>query len=511
MKDLVGRSKNERKLDGIYNRQIKELIINKHKNEKRNSDIFLNLSKRSKNEDIPFPEIYEKDKKKKYMDSLKRNVEKNKKFESKDNNNVILEGEKEKNPKGENGCHNNINNTSNSNNNSVVTIYKGIYMIIYKHIYSKNKFSKSLTIFINLCINYMNNDNKHIFFFAFDKIINTFNEKYLYNDNHDILKNNIYTFYNNNETHIKCMISFFDKVINKIIDNRFVINYTYEQNEHTQKKENLQESLKGDEHITSLKEQNIQTKQHSYTNVDLCEKDNTPHYTIVHITKEEKQFLKALKIKVYYIIILFKLNDNFIFNKLIGIYRQIFEEIQKEYNLYEHDKTIQNNNNDGNNNNDDNNNNDNNNNNNNNNNNDGNNNQDHVNDNDEIINNYFLFLKDKWILPNEYQIFKIKRKAFVKCLSNLYHFINVKWAKTSVESLLHDVYMKKFMFETCDEIIIENIQSSIKTNFNKRASKFESSHVLSIGESLNPVVDAREEKIVSIHGSHVWSNKQMDR
>lgn len=47
------------------------------------------------------------------------------------------------------------------------------------------------------------------FFFAFDKIINTFNEKYLYNDNHDILKNNIYTFYNNNETHIKCMISFF--------------------------------------------------------------------------------------------------------------------------------------------------------------------------------------------------------------------------------------------------------------------------------------------------------------
>ncbi|KYO02043.1 hypothetical protein PRSY57_0403600 [Plasmodium reichenowi] len=493
MKDLVGRSKNERKLDGIYNRQIKELIINKHKNEKRNSDIFLNLSKRSKNEDIPFPEIYEKDKKKKYMDCLKRNVEKNKKLECKDNNNIILEGDKEKNTEGENECRNNINNTTNSNSNSVVTIYKGIYMIIYKHIYSKNKFSKSLTIFINLCINYMNNYNKNIFFFAFDKIINTFNEKYLYNDNHDILKNNIYTFYNNNETHIKCMISFFDKVINKIIDNRFVINYTYEQNEdNTQKKENLQESLKGDENITSLKEQNIQTKQHSSRNDDLCEKDNTTHYTIVHITKEEKQFLKALKIKVYYIIILFKLNDNFIFNKLIGIYRQIFEEIQKEYNLYEHDETIQNNNNYGNNNNN-------------------NNNQDHVNDNDEIINNYFLFLKDKWILPNEYQIFKIKRKAFVKCLSNLYHFINVKWAKTSVESLLHDVYMKKFMFETCDQIIIENIQSSIKTNFNKRTTKFESSHVLSIGESLNPVVDAREEKIVSIHGSHIWSNKQMDR
>ncbi|SOV74076.1 conserved Plasmodium protein, unknown function [Plasmodium sp. gorilla clade G3] len=505
MKDLVGRSKNERKLDGIYNRQIKDLIINKHKSEKRNSDIFLNLSKRSNNEDIPFPEIYEKGKKQKYMDSIKGNVEKNKKLEKnkilekKDNIDVILEGDKEKNTEEENACHNdNINNTTSSNNNSVVTIYKGIYMIIYKHIYSKNKFSKSLTIFINLCINYMNNNNKHIFFFAFDKIINTFNEKYLYNDNHDILKNNIYTFYNNNEIHIKCMISFFDKVINKIIDNRFIINYTYEQNEHTEK-ENLQESLIGDENITHLKKQNIQKKQHRSTNDDLCEKENTPHYTIVHITKEEKQFLKALKIKVYYIIILFKLNDNFIFNKLIGIYRQIFEEIQKEYNLYEHkeiinDETIQNNNsnNDNNNNNNK-------------------NNQDNINDNDEIIKNYFLFLKDKWILPNEYQIFKMKRKAFVKCLSNLYHFINIKWAKTSVESLLHDVYIKKFMFETCDEIIIENIQSSIKTNLNKRASKFESSHVLSIGESLNPVVDARDEKIVSIHGSHVWSNKQMDR
>ncbi|KYO02769.1 hypothetical protein PGSY75_0406000 [Plasmodium gaboni] len=505
MKDLVGRSKNERKLDGIYNRQIKELIINKHKNEKRNSDIFLNLSKRSNNENIPFPEIYEKDKKKKYMDSLKGNVEKNKNLERKDNNDIIFEGEKEK--KYHNDNINNSNSNNNNNNNSVVTIYKGIYMIIYKHIYSKNKFSKSLTIFINLCINYMNNDNKHIFFFAFDKIINTFNEKYLYNDNHDILKNNIYTFYNNNETHIKCMISFFDKVINKIIDNRFVIHSTYEENEHTEKKKNTQQLLKTDENITPSKKQSIQTKQHSSTNHDLCEKEDTTHHqTIVHITKEEKQFLKALKIKVYYIIILFKLNDNFIFNKLIGIYRQIFDEIQKEYNIYEHDETIKNNNNSSNdhscnnhscNNHSCN--------------NHSCNNQDNINDNEEMIKNYFLFLKDKWIRPNEYQIFKMKRKAFVKCLSNLYHFINIKWAKTSVESLLQDVYMKKFMFDTSDEIIIENIQSSIKNNLNKRTSKFESSHVLSIGESLNPVVDARDEKIVSIHGSHVWSNKQMDR
>ncbi|CRG98548.1 conserved Plasmodium protein, unknown function [Plasmodium relictum] len=501
MKELIGRSRNERKLDGIYNKQ-RDILVNRIKN-KENNDIFLNLSKRKTNEPLPFPEIYEKKRK---VNKQNINEEKN-----------VTE----------------INNKDSENN---ITIYKGIYMIVNKHIYSKIKFFKSINIFTNLCINYMNNDNKTIFFYAFDQILNVFLEKHLYDD---IKKNNIYTFYNYNELHIKCMISFFDKVINRIIDNKFVINNKFQENVSSKVEEsiitsqncikkdsqenqvscninndnnnnkNLNENLKNDNLPNFSDKKNASTKSNNFS--DELKDRIKQNVNVIRITKEEKQFLKLLKIKTYYLIILFKLNDNFIFNKLISIYRQIFEEIQNEYDIYEEKinqeksekelnntqlikknnledeendkltekKYVECNN-------------------------------DEMND-KEITNDYLNYFKEKWKLPNGYEIFKVKRNAFVKCLSNLFHFINIPWARTSVESLFQDVYLKKKIFDLCDEMLIENLQSSIKAYINKRKHKYDSPHLLSIGESLNPVVDARDEKIISIHGSHIWSNKQMER
>ncbi|SBT70349.1 conserved Plasmodium protein, unknown function [Plasmodium malariae] len=593
MKELIGRSRHERKLDGIYNKQ-RDLLIHHHKNKKTSSssDIYINLSKRKANESIPFPEIYEK--KRKYDKTCLTGTRSDYKNEGEKN---IYLGKLNKDE---------ICSKVSENSNSI-TLYKGIYIILYKHIYSKNKFVKSVSIFINLCMNYMNNENKKIFFFSFNKILNVFHQNYLLYDDHEKKKNNnIYTFYNNNELHIKCIISFFDKIVNKIIDGRFIINYTTEENASPrgdgqsdkssctdihkngltiseQKKNKSERSSSRDSNNGSNSRSNCNSNSNSNrsssdknssnknsSNKNSSNKNSKSHWneqackdlvpngrsgkdspantttsllgdkneikqkkiSTIILTKEEKKFLKALKIKIYYLVILFKLNDNFIFNKLMSIYRQIFEDIQKDYVMFEekgiingvhspirledrsNEKTqlsIEEN--------------------------------EAKEDKENIFNrksvecqrndtekemnklkeeskekedegmhyNDFLLLKDKWVLPNEYEIFKMKRTAFVKCLSNLFHFININWARTLVESLLQDVYLKKYIFDGCDEIIIENLQSLVKANMNKRKNKHEQSKVLSIGESLNPVVDARDEKIVSLHGTHVWSNKQMER
>ncbi|SCL93956.1 conserved Plasmodium protein, unknown function [Plasmodium berghei] len=517
MKELIGRSRNERKLDGIYNKQ-RDVLINQHKNNlnKYNHDIYSNLSKRKVNESIPFPEIYENKKKKINNEA---NVSDDKK-----KNDVAKDKDEKNNPETLNNENHNING------NGSITIYKGIYMIIYKHIHSKNKFAKSVDVFVNICINYMNNDNKNIFFYSIDKLITVFHEKYLYA--YDIKTTyNVCTFHNDHKLHLKSMLSLCNNVLNKIIDNVFVI-----ANNEESKNNNLNKSFDNNDEVSLHKNE---APQHSPELID-NEKDkisdanslNTNSISsqknlnneeinfdkkkknTVNITKEEKKFLKALKIKLYYLIILFKLNDNFVFNKLMSIYRQIFEEILNEYNIFEqqiaqdkekekipknqagkemdtntnesHQKHI-----------------------------------DHINPFEQEKNKingvdvfdeqHFILIKDQWEIPNEYEIYKIKRNAFVKCLSHLINFINLNWAKTLVESLLQDVYLKKYIFDTCDEIIIENLQSTVKSNINKRKNKHDSYHVLSIGESLNPIKDAREEKIVSLHGSHVWSNKQMER
>ncbi|GAW79240.1 hypothetical protein, conserved [Plasmodium gonderi] len=619
MKELVGRSRNERKLDGIYNKQ-RDILIHQYKSKRvKNKDIYTNLSKRKANETIPFPEIYEKKRK---IDKIKLNSYKvtvtrlgNVKSNYNTPNNIQIVRNN-----GEIAEHSGHlrqmdmapqNNRSNNN----ITLYKGIHMIIYKHIYSKTKFVKSLSLFINLCINYLNNENKNVFFFAFDKIVKVFLQNYIHDDNQNST-HLIYTVYNDNELHIKCMISLFDKVINKIIDNRFLINNNTtpsvapikggkeshdgaeeasndtkngcssyppkndllpphngdrtderkfpkgdslqmenaqqhdsakwaiansdargegdsdENNDVSSDKNNDVSSDKNNDvssdknndmssdknnDVSSDKNNDVSSDKnndmssdknnggrnpplHDNTEDNRNKQTNEPSKVI--ISKREKKYLKALKIKVYYLIILYKLNDNFVFNKLISIYRQIFQELLGDYDLFEEtlcqeklkpsiveEQVVSNCTKE---------------------------NSapricDFTTDNNEIVDDEnFLIVLDKWTLPNDYEIFKIKRNAFVKCMSKLYNFINVKWASTLVESLLLDVYLKKYIFDTCDEIVIEKLQSAAKLNMNKRKNKFHSPHVLSIGESLNPVVDARDEKIVSLHGSHVWSTKQME-
>lgn len=453
MSDLIGRSRNERKLDGIYNKQ-RGVLVNKRK-EKTREDLYIQLSKRKVNEIVPFPEIYQPKKKIKGRTTERRKEQ-------------TLEKENEK----EEYEKKNVKDEKEKSSNQGTDLYKAIYDIINRHILSKQKFFKSVNIFINLCIHYLNNENKKVFFYAFDQITSIFTEKYLC----DELKktNNLFTFYNCDELHVKSMISLFDKVINQIVQNQFRIMQSKE--EQTSKE--IQE-LKGETEL-SEKERNDETKEEELKN------RNQKVKKVLEINKQEKQFLKMLKIKTYYLVILFKLNDNFIFNKLIVIYKEIFEEIQKEYNMYEeiiqekrkeelesepeHLK---------------------------------------VNEENEHVQNYELYFETKWHLPDDFEIFQMKTKAFVRCLSKLYDFINIPWAKTSVENLFYQVYIKKHIFEKDHEMVIEKLQLSIKSKINKTKTKEDTHTVLSIGETVNPVVDARSEKIVSLHGSHIWSNKQM--
>ncbi|EUD64816.1 hypothetical protein C922_04763 [Plasmodium inui San Antonio 1] len=498
MKELVGRSRNERKLDGIYNKQ-RDALLHQYKNQReRNNDIYANLNKRKANETIPFPEIYEKKRK---TDKLKV-VDTSKQSNQKGGGNV----------KGEEQTKQRLDdeNAKNKRSNNNITLYKGIHMIIYRYIFSKSKFVKSVTLFINLCINYLNNQNKNVFFFAFDKIVRIFLRNYIHDDDGQTTSHSIYTVYSEDELHIKCMVSLFDKVINRIIDNRFQIIANACASEEAEnpvghsanRDDATNESPHGATNGSSDADAVSQTSKHN--GEEEMPKPVTPQATeqpsTIVLTKQEKKYLKALKIRVYYLIILYKLNDNFVFNKLISIYRQIWDELLKEYEHF--DEAVC---------------------------------QErrnpapggenttsceadgattcHATDSaDELLDDEnFLNLQDKWTLPNDYELFKIKRSAFVKCMSKVFNFIHVKWASTLVESLLLDVYFKKHIFDTCDEIVIEKLQTAAKVNMNKRKNPTHSPHVLSIGESLNPVVDARAEKIVSLHGSHVWSTKQMER
>ncbi|CAA9986469.1 conserved Plasmodium protein, unknown function [Plasmodium knowlesi strain H] len=490
MKELVGRSRNERKLDGIYNKQ-REALLQQYRNQReRNNDIYANLNKRKANETIPFPEIYEKKRK---SDKLKE-VEISKNSKNKRGDNV----------KGEEQTKQLDNaNEKNKRSNNNVTLFKGIHMIIYRYIFSKNKFVKSVNLFINLCINYLNNENKNVFFFAFDKIVEVFLRNYIHDDDGHTTTHNIYTVYSEDELHIKCMVSLFDKVINKIIDNRFQINTNTSKSDEAGNNDMQSTNMDGKMKEPLNRDGVIEATQCNDEEgiPNRAPPQGTPQSKTVDLTKQEKKYLKALKIKVYYLIILYKLNDNFIFNKLISIYRQIWEELLTEYEHFDEavceerrkkpapggenttlsegdDMTT----------------------------------SDAADSAHELADDEnFLHLQDKWTLPDDYELFKIKRSAFVKCMSKVFNFIHVKWASTLVESLLLDVYFKRHIFDTCDEIVIEKLQSAAKVNMNKRKISTHSPHVLSIGESLNPVVDARAEKIVSLHGSHVWSTKQMER
>ncbi|ANQ06083.1 Uncharacterized protein PCOAH_00005890 [Plasmodium coatneyi] len=493
MKELVGRSRNERKLDGIYNKQ-RDALLHQYKNQReRNNDIYANLNKRKANETIPFPEIYEKKRK----NDKPNVVDTPKQSNKKGGGNVT--GEEQVNQL-------NDANAKNKRSNNNVTLFKGIHMIIYRYIFSKNKFVKSINLFINLCINYLNNKNKNVFFFAFDKIVKVFLRNYIHDDDGQTAAHSIYSVYSEDELHIKCMVSLFDKVINRIIDNRFQISVNASEAEeatnHVSYSANtdgaINASPEGDG-VTASTQQNEEGEMPNQATPQAAEQPNT-----IVLTKQEKKYLKALKIRVYYLIILYKLNDNFIFNKLISIYRQIWEELLSEYEHFDEvvceerrkaaaggenttaseagdamNSTTT---------------------------------SDPADGAHELADDEnFLHLQDKWTLPDDYELFKIKRSAFVKCMSKVFNFIHVKWASTLVESLLLDVYFKKHIFDTCDEIVIEKLQSAAKVNMNKRKNSTHSPHVLSIGESLNPVVDARAEKIVSLHGSHVWSTKQMER
>ncbi|KJP88366.1 hypothetical protein AK88_01982 [Plasmodium fragile] len=495
MKELVGRSRNERKLDGIYNKQ-RDALLHQYKHQReRNNDIYANLNKRKANETIPFPEIYEKKRRPNQLNVV--DTSKHSKQKGGDN----VKGEEQTN-RFDDG------NAKNKRSNNNVTLFKGIHMIIYRYIYSKTKFVKSVNLFINLCINYLNNKNKNVFFFAFDKIVKVFLQNYIHDDEGQKASHSIYTVYTEDELHIKCMVSLYDKVINRIIDNRFQINSNASELEEAEN--HVEQSANTDGAMNQSPDGDAVSEDAQHNEDEEMPKQATPPgvekpNTII-LTKQEKKYLKALKIKVYYLIILYKLNDNFIFNKLISIYRQIWQELLSEYENFgeevceERKKATSRGENitsgeaDGATTSDA---------------------ADTANaagrGDDLADDENFLHIQDKWTLPNDYELFKIKRSAFVKCMSKVFNFINVKWASTLVESLLLDVYFKKHIFDTCDEIVIEKLQSAAKVNINKRKTSTHSPHVLSIGESLNPVVDARAEKIVSLHGSHVWSSKQMER
>lgn len=109
-------------------------------------------------------------------------------------------------------------------------------------------------------------------------------------------------------------------------------------------------------------------------------------------------------------------------------------------------------------------------------------------------------------LPGEHHLIKLQKQAFVRTLAVVFRFFSFPWARTSIETLFQRVYLKRDMFCETDQKRITEWQQEIKAS--KGKSFKGTSRALGISEANFQVKDAREEKIVSVHGSQVWCNRQ---
>ncbi|GBE61817.1 hypothetical protein, conserved [Babesia ovata] len=109
-------------------------------------------------------------------------------------------------------------------------------------------------------------------------------------------------------------------------------------------------------------------------------------------------------------------------------------------------------------------------------------------------------------LPSEKELHYLQKQAFVRALAVVFGFSSYPWAKVSIETLFQKVYLRRELFCNTDQQRITDWQRHIKAS---KGKTFKGGLTpLNIGESSFQVQDARDEKIVCVHGSQVWSNRQ---
>ncbi|PFH34405.1 hypothetical protein BESB_075570 [Besnoitia besnoiti] len=112
----------------------------------------------------------------------------------------------------------------------------------------------------------------------------------------------------------------------------------------------------------------------------------------------------------------------------------------------------------------------------------------------------------KWPLPlRKYELLNLMRCFFMDCLATIFSYRGLSWARASIEQLFQHVYLHRSSFSESDQDQISLWQAQLKVP-HKTATKITA---LGIGEAAHPVQDGRDERISTVHGSVVWSAKQM--
>nr|PIM00707.1 hypothetical protein TGCOUG_314540 [Toxoplasma gondii COUG] len=112
----------------------------------------------------------------------------------------------------------------------------------------------------------------------------------------------------------------------------------------------------------------------------------------------------------------------------------------------------------------------------------------------------------KWPLPlKKFELLNLMRCFFIDCLATVFTYRSFSWARASIEQLFQHVYLHRSIFSESDQGQISLWQAQLKVA-HKSAMNITA---LGIGEAAHPVQDGRDERISTVHGSIVWSAKQM--
>eukprot|EP00922_Rhytidocystis_sp_ex-Travisia-forbesii_P064738 GHVS01096153.1.p1 GENE.GHVS01096153.1~~GHVS01096153.1.p1 ORF type:complete len:533 (+),score=116.44 GHVS01096153.1:163-1761(+) len=114
----------------------------------------------------------------------------------------------------------------------------------------------------------------------------------------------------------------------------------------------------------------------------------------------------------------------------------------------------------------------------------------------------------QWKCPKGCRLLALRRQFVFECLHASFRYHQTSWAKASVEGLFQQVYLDREIFDTSQQEQISTWQAEIKAK-HKGSNKFHHVSTYGIGEAKNPVRDGRDERISTMHGSVVWSSKQM--
>ncbi|PHJ22571.1 hypothetical protein CSUI_003575 [Cystoisospora suis] len=115
-------------------------------------------------------------------------------------------------------------------------------------------------------------------------------------------------------------------------------------------------------------------------------------------------------------------------------------------------------------------------------------------------------LEVKWPLPlKKSELRNLLHCFLMECLATVFSYRNQTWARASIEQLFQHIYLNRSILSASDQGQAGLWQAQLKAPQKVSANVT----ALSIGEASVPVQDGRDERISTVHGSVIWSAKQM--